>query len=57
MLHMKKIIDRFPKQTEEDIEIATTTALQEWYVQAVELQVLRADKATRDLKAEDATER
>ena len=26
-LHMKKIMDKFPKQTEEDIEIATPTAL------------------------------
>ena len=52
-LHMKKIIDKFRKQTEENIEIATTTALQEWYRKATELQVLRADKANRDLKGPD----
>ena len=32
------------------MEIATTTALQQWCGQAAELQVLRADKANRDIK-------
>ena len=50
MMHVKKIIERFRKKTEEDIEEATTTALQQWCAQAAELQVLRADKANRDLK-------
>ena len=49
-LHMKKIMERFCKQTEEDIEIATVMALQEWCGQAMELQVLWADKANRDKK-------
>ena len=44
MLHMKKLRDKFRKQTEEDIEIATTTALQELCGQAVEIQVLQADR-------------
>ena len=50
MLHIKKIIEKFHKKTEEDIEVATTTALQQWCGQAAELQVLRADKANRNLK-------
>ena len=37
----------------EDIEIATATALQEWRRQAAKLQMLRADKANRELKSPD----
>ena len=50
MLHVKKIIEKFRKQTEEDIEITTITTLQQWCSQAVELQVVRADKANQDIK-------
>ena len=50
VMHVKKIVEKFHKQTEEDIEEATTTALQKWCAEAAELQVLRADKANRDLK-------
>ena len=50
MMHMWKIIEKFQKRTEEDIAIATTMALQEWSGKAVELLVLRVDKANWDLK-------
>ena len=50
MMHMRKIIEKFRKLTDEDIEISTSTALQEWSGQAAELQVLRVNKAKRDLK-------
>ena len=50
MLHIKKIVEKFRKQTEEDVEVATTTALQQWCGQAAELQVLWVDKANRNLK-------
>ena len=33
-LHLKKLMEKFRKQTEEDIEIATATTLQEWCGQA-----------------------
>ena len=49
-MHVKKIVEKFHKQTEEDIEEAMTMALQKWCAEAAELQVLRADKANRDLK-------
>ena len=49
-LHMKKIMKIFCKHAEEDIEIATATALQEWCRQEVEFQLLRTDKANQDLK-------
>ena len=50
VMHVKKIVEKFRKQTEEDIEEATATALQTWCTQAAELQMLRADKANRDIK-------
>ena len=50
---MKKIIDKFCKQREENIEITTATVLQEWCGQATELHVLQADKENRDLKDPD----
>ena len=50
MMHVKKIIEKFRKQTDEDIDAPTTTTLQQWCAQAAELQVLRADKVNRDLK-------
>ena len=43
-------MEKFHKQAEEDTKIATATALPEWCGQAAELQVLRADKANRDIK-------
>jgi chromosome segregation ATPase len=48
--NLKCIIERFREQTKVAIEIATTTTLQSWAEQAAELQVLRADKANRDLR-------
>ena len=50
VLHVKKIIEKFHKKMEEDVEISTATALQQWCVQATELQVLRVDKANRDIE-------
>ena len=50
MLHVMKIIENFRKQAEEDIEVATTTALQQWCGHVTEFQVLRADKANWGLK-------
>ena len=38
-LHMRKIMEKLRKKTEEDIEIATATALQDWCGQAAKLQV------------------
>jgi hypothetical protein len=44
--NLKKIVEKFREQTNAAIQIATATALWEWFEQAAELQVLRADKAT-----------
>ena len=51
ILHMKKIIDKFPKKIEENIEIATATTLQEWCWQAAKLQVRQASKVNRGSKS------
>jgi hypothetical protein len=48
--NLKRIIERFREQTKVAIQMATATALQSWAEQAAELQVLRADKANRDLR-------
>jgi hypothetical protein len=48
--NIKRIIERFREQTKVAIDMATTTTLQSWAKQAAELQVLRADKANRDLR-------
>jgi chromosome segregation ATPase len=48
--NLKRIVERFRAQTTVAIQAATATALQSWAEQAVELQVLRADKANRDLR-------
>jgi hypothetical protein len=48
--NLKHIIERFREQTRVAIEMATTTTLQSWAEHAAELQVLRADKANRDLR-------
>jgi hypothetical protein len=48
--NLKRIIERFREQTKVVIQMATATALQSWAEQAAELQVLRADKANRDLR-------
>ena len=50
MLYIKKPIDKFCKQTEEYIEIAIATALQEWCKKALELQVIRAYKENREIE-------
>ena len=50
MLHVQKIIEKFRKQTEENVEIATATALQQQCGQATELQMLRVDKVNWDIK-------
>jgi chromosome segregation ATPase len=46
--NIKRIIERFREQTRVAIEKATSSTLQSWAEQAVELQVLQADKANRD---------
>jgi hypothetical protein len=48
--NLKRIVEKFREQTNVAIQVATTTALQGWAEQAAELQVLRADKANRDLR-------
>jgi hypothetical protein len=48
--NLKRIIERFREQTRVAIEMATATTHQSWAEQAAELQVLRADKANRDLR-------
>jgi autotransporter translocation and assembly factor TamB len=48
--NLKRIVERFREQTKVAIEMATATTLQSWAEQAAELQVLRADKANRDLR-------
>jgi type II secretory pathway component PulM len=49
-VNLKRIVERFRAQTNVAIQAATATALQSWVEQAAELQVLRADKANRDLR-------
>jgi chromosome segregation ATPase len=46
---LKKIVEKFREETNAAIQVATAIALREWSEQATELQVLRADKANRDL--------
>jgi hypothetical protein len=48
--NLKRIVEKFREQTNAAIQVATATALQGWAEQAAELQVLRADKANRDLR-------
>jgi hypothetical protein len=48
--NLKRIVEKFWEQTNAVIQIPTATALQSWSEQAAELQVLRADKANRDLR-------
>jgi hypothetical protein len=48
--NLKRIVERFRAQTTVAIQVATATTLQSWAEQAAELQVLRADKANRDLR-------
>jgi hypothetical protein len=43
-------VEKFREQTNVAIQAATATAFQTWAEQAAELQVLRADKANRDLR-------
>jgi hypothetical protein len=47
--NLKRIVKKFREQTNAAIQAATATALQGWAEQVAELQVLRADKANRDL--------
>jgi hypothetical protein len=51
--HLKQIVEKFREQTNAAIQVATATKLQEWSEQAAESQVLRADKANRDLREPD----
>jgi hypothetical protein len=46
----KKIVEKFGEQTNVVIQVSTATTLLKWSEQAAELQVLRADKANRDLR-------
>jgi chromosome segregation ATPase len=48
--NLKKIVEKFLEQTNAAIQVSTATALQTWSEQAAELQVLRAEKANRDLR-------
>jgi hypothetical protein len=48
--NLKKIVEKFREQTNAAIQVATATKLQGSSEQAAELQVLRADKANRDLR-------
>jgi chromosome segregation ATPase len=48
--NLKRIVERFRTQTTVAIQAAMATALQSWAEQPAELQVLRADKANRDLR-------
>jgi uncharacterized Fe-S center protein len=48
--NLKKIMEKFREQTNAAIQVATATALREWSEQTAELQVLRANKANRDLR-------
>jgi chromosome segregation ATPase len=48
--NLKRIVEKFRGQTNAAIQVATATALQGWAEQAAESQVLRADKANRDLQ-------
>jgi hypothetical protein len=48
--NLKRIVEKFRDQTKVAIQAATATRLQSWAEQAAEFQVLRADKANRDLR-------
>jgi hypothetical protein len=49
--NLKKIVDKFREQSNVAIQAVTATTVQGWVEQAAKLQVLRADKANRDLRA------
>jgi chromosome segregation ATPase len=48
--NLKRIVKKFREQTNAAIQVTTATALQGWAEQVAELQVLRPDKANRDLR-------
>jgi hypothetical protein len=48
--NLRRIMEKFREQTNAAIQVTTATALQGWAEQVAELQVLRADKANRDLR-------
>jgi hypothetical protein len=48
--NLKRIVEKFREQTNVAMQAAMAMALQSWAEQAAELQVLRADKANRDLR-------
>jgi uncharacterized coiled-coil protein SlyX len=48
--NLKKIVEKFREQSNVVIQVAMATAFQGWSEQAAELQVLRADKANRNLR-------
>jgi hypothetical protein len=48
--NLKKIVEKYREQTNAAIQVVTATTLQGRSEQAAELQVLRADKANRDLR-------
>jgi chromosome segregation ATPase len=48
--NLKKVVEKFREQTNAAIQVLTAMALQTWSEQAAQLQVLRADKANRDLR-------
>jgi hypothetical protein len=48
--NLKRIVEKFREQTNVAIQAAMAMAFQTWVEQATELQVLRGDKANRDLR-------
>jgi hypothetical protein len=48
--NVKRLLQRFREATSAEIQVHTANALKEWCEQAAELQLLRADKANRELR-------
>jgi hypothetical protein len=48
--NLKRIMEKFREQTNVVIQAAMATTFQTWAEQAADLQVLRANKANRDLR-------
>jgi hypothetical protein len=48
--NLRRLVDKFRAMTKAEIEVAMAMALQGWFEQATELQVLHADKANRELR-------
>jgi hypothetical protein len=48
--NLKRILEKFREKMNAEIQVTTATTLQSWFKQAAELQVLRAEKANRELR-------